>query len=122
MNCVVLFPNPVFSSEPLSSYRIQIDGENLSTRDIVYKTGLHYDLLTRYFSNRGMVLENIREKIETNTKNRTDTLVGGDAENITMIAFPVPLKPQNSILTLELEGTAALSGKISIYSEIVKQL
>ncbi len=122
MNCVVLFPNPVFSSEPLTSYRIQIDGENLSTRDIVYKTGLHYDLLTRYFSNRGMVLENIREKIETSLKNRTDTLAGGDAENITMIAFPVPLKPQNSILTLELEGSAALSGKISIYSEIVKQL
>jgi len=122
MNCVVLFPNPVFSSEPLESYRIQIDGENLSTRDIVYKTGLHYDLLTRYFSNRGMVLENIREKIETSLKNRTDTLAAGDAQNITMIAFPVPLKSQNSILTLELEGTAALSGKISIYSEIVKQL
>ena len=120
LNCVILFPNPVFSSEPLSSYRIIVNGDNLSTRDIVYKTGLHYDLLSRYMANRGKVLRNVKEIIEVATNNPTE---GGAANaNLVMIAFPCPVSPNSSILNIELEGSAALSGKINIYSEVAKQL
>lgn len=120
LNCVVLFPNPVYSSEPLDNYRIIINGDNISTRDIFYKSGLHYDLLARYMANRGSVLRNVREQMETALNNPTEG--GAATANIVMLAFPVPVSPNSSILNIELEGSANLSGKINIYSEVAKQL
>ena len=45
----------------------------------------------------------------------------GESQSIVVVMFPVKLKNSNTQLGLELNGTA-LSGKIIVYSEVVKEL
>jgi len=117
-NCYVMFNNPIYSSEALDSYRITMDGVDLTNRDVKVGSALHYDLISQVFINRGQAVGNLEEQMYNSAKSRGDT---GDTQNMVVLMFPVKLKSSNTQLGLELNGTA-LSGKIIVYSEVVKEL
>ena len=126
-NVFVLFPNPIFSNEDLHDYRFSIDDEMVYNRNVVYKGPLHYDLISNLYANQGKVMKDLRESLEANQVN-TGTAIGNQKLNfadVTVVGVPIPLKNETSILGLELNGRAGgnnLSGKIVVYSEVIKQI
>ena len=117
-NCYVMFNNPIYSSEALDSYRITMDGVDLTNRDVKVGSALHYDLISQVFINRGQAVGNLNEEMNNGLSERGGT---NDTENMVVVMFPVKLKSSNTQLGLELNGTA-LSGKIIVYSEVIKEL
>ena len=117
-NCYVMFNNPIYSSEALDTYRITMDGVDLTNRDVKVGSALHYDLISQVFINRGQAVGSLEEQMYNSAKNRGAT---NDTENMVVVMFPVKLKSSNTQLGLELNGTA-LSGKIIVYSEVIKEL
>jgi len=117
-NCYVMFNNPIYSSETLDTYRITMDGVDLTNRDIKVGSGLHYDLISQVFMNRGQAIGSLQEEMKNGAKYRGE---GGEAESMVILMFPVKLNSGSTQLGLELNGTA-LSGKIIVYSEVVKEL
>ena len=126
-NVYVMFPNPIFSNEDLADYRFSIDDEMVYNRNIVHKGVLHYDLISNLFANQGVMLKDLRESVEAcevNTGNGIGTQKLNFAD-VTLVGVPVPLKNTTSILGIELNGRTGgnnLSGKIIVYSEVIKQI
>jgi len=120
-NCYVMFNNPIYSHEKLDSYRITLDGVDLTNRDVKVKSGLHYDLITQVFVNRGQALGSTLERMYDSAKLSDEA---GASQSIVALMFPVQLKNSNTQLGLELNGTGNdnLSGKIVVYSEVVKEI
>ena len=117
-NCYVMFNNPIYSHEALDTYRITLDGVDLTNRDVKVKSGLHYDLISSVFMNRGQAVGSTEERMYDALKRFDEA---GESQSIVVVMFPVKLKNSNTQLGLELNGTA-LSGKIIVYSEVVKEL
>lgn len=117
-NCYVMFNNPIYSSEALDTYRITMDGVDLTNRDVKVGSGLHYDLISQVFMNRGQAIGSLQEEMKNALKYRGQA---NQTENMVVLMFPVKLKSSQTQLGLELNGTA-LSGKIIVYSEVVKEL
>ena len=131
-NCVnawILFPNPIYSTEPITSYRLSIDNETITNRDVVMGGPVHRDLIGKVFMNNGRKLKNMNELIRERTAAieapviNAGTQVVSSAAAQTAIACPVPLGDGKSrMLGIELTASAAMGGKISIYQEVVKKL
>ena len=129
MNAWILFPNPIYSTEPITSYRLSIDNEPITNRDVVMGGPVHRDLIGKVFMNNGRKLKNMNELIRERTANieapdiNAGTQVVSSAAAQTAIACPVPLGDGRSrMLGIELTASAAMGGKISIYQEVVKKL
>ena len=120
-NCYVMFNNPIYSHEKLESYRITLDGVDLTNRDVKVGSGLHYDLITQVFVNRGQALGSTLERMYDSAKLNDEA---GASQSIVALMFPVQLKSSNTQLGLELnaETGQTLSGKIVVYSEVVKEI
>ena len=120
-NCYVMFNNPIYSSEELDSYRITLDGVDLTNREVKVGSGLHYDLISQVFTNRGQAIGCLLEEMKNPLIVRG---VASATENMVVIMFPVKLKNATTQLGLELTANATknLSGKIIVYSEVVKEL
>jgi hypothetical protein len=118
-NVYIMFNNPIYSHESLDTYRLTIDGVDVTNRDVVRDSALHYDLLSQVYLNKGLSIGSIESMVYESS---ADADEAGAQSSITIIAFPVPLKKESQQIGLELVGTSALSGKIILYSEIIKEL
>jgi len=96
-------------------------------RNIVHRGPLHYDIISNLYANQGMILKDLRESVEADQVD-AGTAIGTQKLNfadVTVVGVPIPLKNETSILGLELNGRVggnALSGKIVVYSEVIKQI
>ena len=116
-----MFNDPIYSHENLDSYRITLDGVDLTNRDIKVGSGLHYDLLSQVFINRGQAIGSTLERMYDSAKLSDEA---GASQSIVVLMFPVQLKSSNTQLGLELNAIdgQTLSGKIVVYSEVVKEI
>ena len=120
-NVYVMFNDPIYSHEDLDTYRITLDGVDLTNRDVKVGSGLHYDLLTQVFINRGQAIGSTLERMYDSAKLSDEA---GASQPIVVLMFPCQLKSSNTQLGLELNATSgnSLSGKIVVYSEVVKEI
>ena len=120
-NVYVMFNNPIYSSEQLDSYRITLDGVDKTNRQVRVGSALHYDLISQVYQNRGSALGSTKEQM----KNALKYLGQADStESIVILMCPIKLKQGNTQLGLELNATTGqtLSGKIIVFSEVVKEI
>ena len=120
-NVFVMFNNPIISSERLETYRLSLNGEDVTQRAIKYKSPLHYDLLSNTFFNQGKLLGSIEELKYTvsGVYNSADT-----QEPVVILGAPVKLSPNPTQLTLECtaETGQTFSGKVIVYSEVIREI
>jgi len=113
MSCLVTFPSPVYSHDAIKSYRIAINNEQLTTRDVVADSALHRDLVKKAFANiPNMQLNDLNEFVVV------EDLASDNAaayKPIKCLMFPVPLSSESQMLDLSVELSAAASGKINIF-------
>ena len=120
MNVIISSAKPIYpDATNLSSYRLSLDNEPITNRDVEVKSGLHYDLLNRTFLNMGRQLRNNKEKLVKN--NNTEDENAGNLD-VRIIACPVPLQARQTQLGLELNGTGNLNGSHKIFSHVIKQI
>lgn len=120
MNVVVMFPNPTFSIENLTSYRLSLNGDDVTNRTVDLLSAQHNDLIGNTMINRGQVVKNLEAK----KANILSVTGGGSEEDISVIMCPVKLSNEMTQFNLELTSFFGqnLSGKIAIYSEVMKQI
>ena len=118
----VVFPEPayIWSKDELTSYRIIIDNEALTDRDIIYGSSEHRDLQIKTFLNSGRKLMNLGGNLKN--WNYTNDATYDSLRDVTMLCFPVQLLNRTQILQLDIVGDGALSGSIQLNYERVKQI
>ena len=117
-NVYIMFNNPIYSHEALDTYRLTLDGVDVTNRDVKVGSALHYDLISQVYMNKGAVAGSVLERMYDANKNND---AAGASQSIVIIMCPVKLKNSPTQLGVELNGTA-LSGKIIVYSEVVKEM
>ncbi len=121
INCVVLFPSPIYSHDFISTYRVSINNESLTTRDVEYGSAEHIDLLKKSAMNRGMKLKDNNEQLQISAGRQ-----GQDASYLAVksIQFPVPLSSATQLLDLEvnLDAARTFTGRVNLFFEQVKSV
>lgn len=139
VNAMIVFPSETLSivdqtkgDDNILSYRIAIDNRELTNRRIEMNSPTHIDLLQKCYANMGVPLKNTLLKIRKN--NFPLSVDQNNQDPISMICFPVPnaMDGKAKMLTVDLEaadtvptsasGAFQLSGNITIYQEIVRQI
>ena len=129
LNVFVMFPRPVYSSESIDTYRLSLNGDQVSSRDITYGSGFHYDMISRVFANQGKVVKSVRQEYESNFKQA----LAAEKSTVSLIACPVRLSNAQTQLTVDLNATtgnvigggttaAPLTANIAVYAEVVKEI
>jgi hypothetical protein len=115
------------SSQPnLTQYRITIDNKEVTDRPVVMDSPIHWDMISKVYLNNNQKLKSILQR-QFNADSRRNGVERNNLRAVSgvecrMIAFPVPFKPVQQALQLELEGDAALTGHHIIYYEQVRQV
>ena len=132
-NCIGFFvtlPNahPQFSSDThLRDYRLAVNNIQLTNRPVITATGntideqnrsgLHYSLLEKGFTQMGLPLNNLSEVVGSLTD------VNGDyTKKVIMIAGTTQVTADTKTLDIELNSVDASISKVIIYKAIVKPI
>jgi len=118
VSCLVTFPSPVYSHDQISSYRVAINNEQLTTRDVVADSPLHRDLIKKAFANiPNMELKDLNEFVVLEDEQSNNA---ASYKAVKCLMFPLPLSPDQQMMDLSVELLAAASGKINIFFQQLK--
>ena len=118
---VAFTANGAVSRDLLKSYRITIDGHEISPRDIDVGGSLHKDLIQKHFLNRGLVVHSINEVLPDYDTNRSNATITTRTQ---VVAFPVPFVNRRQQIGIELtaDDGSNLGGAHIIYKEVLKSI
>ena len=104
------------------SYRLSIDNEFVTNRQVDYDTPLYYDEVSKTFLNGNLPLKDL-----TNTNPNRESLYnsrfsGGD--KVIFIGTPTPMTPQRKQVQVSIETGAGLGGvtKIELYKQVARMV
>lgn len=132
-NCIgflVAVPNGealISSDTHLRNYRLSVNNIQLTNRPVITGTantlagqnrsGLHYSLLEKGFSQMGIPLRNLTEVVGSTTEETMNYSTG-----VILIAGTTSITPDMKTLDLELNSVDASISKVIIYKAIVKPI
>ena len=119
INAMICFPSPVYSHDAFTAYRVAINNEPLTTKQVEEGSSLHREMIKRTFMNMGVPLRDTNEALVSVDRGSEES----DAnrfKSAKSIFFPVPLSSSPQLMDLELFTTA--SGKINIFFETLKSI
>jgi len=119
MNALIMFNNPILSQEPITSYRIGLNGKSITNRDVEVKSGLHYDLINKTFINMGKNVKNFAEK---SIKSAVKQSANATQIDTRILACPVPLSARQTQLSLELNASGNMGGQQIIFAHVLKKV
>lgn len=127
MSVMVCFPeaNSVYSNKPFTSYRVSVDNEPLTNRDVERDSPLDYDRKARYMQNKGKAVSCLRQKQLNKTeepKKAEANSVRYDRDNNSILEA-LPITQDMKKLGLEVNSTGShLINDIVIFKEMLKTL
>ncbi len=117
-NVYMAFADVIYSTEPLSDYRISLDNKDVTNRVVQLHSPLHRDLIGQTFKNEGKIVKSMREKLQQDLSSGVNATDQGS--RVYLIAVPVPLLDRPQRLGVELNFTGAHAGSFTLFKEIVK--
>tara|TARA_R110000803_G_scaffold85714_2_gene152006 strand:+ start:3722 stop:5224 length:1503 start_codon:yes stop_codon:yes gene_type:complete len=116
--------NSVNGANGITSYRLRIDNEDATDRDVVYRSPLYYDRLNTTFINGNNQVENLNEESrEIDATVRTTTEYYRQAnKNLVMVCNPMPMTPSEKLVQVNITSGAATLKNINLYKELVKSI
>ena len=102
INCVLVpqaNSNSLYGDQELAKYRVAVNNENMTNRDIFKHTSLYYNELSRGFLNQGKEIKSLTE----GTQGINDATTARDT---TVIYQPLPLTDKMKLVEFELEAKA----------------
>ena len=109
-------------NEHLSTYRVSLDNKDITPRPIVVGSAMHKDLINNVFTNNQDSVKSLREsQLVDGGFSTADQLAG---EKCRMIAIPIPFKPTQTQLQLELNASTGevLTGHHILFYEKAMQM
>ena len=122
-NVYIMFDTHVNSVEDnLQSYRLYVDNEALTNRDVRVNSPLHYELVSRVFQNNNSRVHNLTERVNNVftafRRNAGNEAAGSIAPKVIMA--PVPFKQVPQRLVVELNGSGNLVGRHVVFMEVMR--
>ena len=127
MGVMVCFPeaNSIFSNKQYTSYRLSVDNEPLTNRDVERDSPLDYDRKARYMQNKGKELSCLRQKNLKKVQQPKATDANSlryDRDNNSILEA-VPITSEMKKLGLEVNSSSShLINDIVIFKEMLKTL
>jgi len=112
----------------LLNYRVSLDNKDLTPRPIVIGSAMHKDLINNVFTNNQDSVKSLRESQLVDggilSANAAGLLASLKGQPCRMIAIPIPFKPTQTHLQLELNAVAGqvLTGHHILYYEKAMQM
>ena len=100
INCVLVpqaNSNSLYGDQELAKYRVAVNNENMTNRDVFKHTSLYYNELSRGFLNQGKEIKSLTE----GTQGINDA---STARDTTVIYQPLPLTDKMKLVEFELEA------------------
>ena len=120
VSCLVTFPSPVYSHDPIESYRVAINNEQLTTRDVVADSPLHRDLIKKAFQNiPNMQLNDLNEFVVLEDGQSNDA---ASYKPVKCLMFPIPLSADQQMMDLSVVLSSAATQKINIFFQQLKTI
>ena len=106
----------------LSTYRVSLDNKDITPRPIVIGSAMHKDLINNVFTNNQDSVKSLRESQLVDGGFSTAAQLAGEV--CRMIAIPIPFKPTQTQLQLELNAgaTKVLTGHHILFYEKAMQM
>ena len=105
-------------------WRLRLDNEDLSNRDILVNSPLSRDRVVMCLKNSNKELKSITERGQKSDAG-FDTLIqtyDASANDCLMICNPVPTKPQEKLLQVNIDSSDASLSKLCLFKELIKSL
>lgn len=102
INCVLVpqkTSDSLYGDQELAKYRVAVNNENMTNRDVFNNTSLYYNELSRGFLNQGKEIKSLTEGTQSILKAVT-------TRDINAIHQPLPLSDKMKLVEFELEAKA----------------
>ena len=125
---VIAFPTDtdlVSRLSGLASYRLRLDNEDLTDRDVLKNTPLYYDRINMTLTNFQMRMKNVYQN-NGNTESAWDSVYGEDNLDVTSIMSPLVQKEQPFFKQLQVNISATLDppngvGKLVLFKHLPRE-
>ena len=122
VNMMIMFPNTIFSKAPaVESFRIRVDNEDQTNRDVNIGDPLYYEVLKRTFDRANLPLRNLNErvipaadKIENFTENANQLTL--------LVAADLKQTPNVKNVQLNINSSGATFSNFNVYKQLRKEL
>lgn len=107
--------------ENISNWRLRLDGQDLTNRDVVKDSPLDYDRTSMTMLNGGRQLKSlISSLLDDNTQSETETFSGAESK---MICNPVPITNDRKQLDINIDAVDETGiNKIILFKEVSKTI
>ena len=127
MWCGLRFTDDLYSQARMKQYRISINNELTTNRDVFARTNIYYDRVSRYFTNSGKEIKNLIQS-RVSRKGTNNSGQSGDTDlNDHFLVNPIfeTLPLTNSLKLVEVDITAHNAGDLETlvyFTDVVKEV
>ena len=108
-------------NDDITNYRLVLDNNNLSDRNVIFNTSLYYDSLLRTTLNQGKRLRDLNNAVDVTTVNFV-TAATTDSFDVKMITTPTPQTLQNKLLQVNINGGGGGLQGFDVFKQVVKTI
>ena len=108
-------------NDDITNYRLVLDNNNLSDRNVIFNTSLYYDSLLRTTLNQGKRLRDLNNAVDVTTVAFV-TAATTDSFDVKMISTPTPQTLQNKLLQVNINGGGGGLQGFDVFKQVVKTI
>ena len=105
----------------ITDYRLVLDNNNLSDRQIIFDTSLYYDSLLRTTLNQGKRLRDLNKAVNVDV-NDVKNAANTSAISVKVISTPCPQTSQNKLLQVNVNGGGNGLQGFDVYKQVMKTI
>tara|TARA_R110002072_G_scaffold239351_1_gene397339 strand:+ start:589 stop:2127 length:1539 start_codon:yes stop_codon:yes gene_type:complete len=126
MWCGLRFTDDLYSQAEMSSYRISVNNELTTNRDVSLRTPVYYDRASRYFTNSGKVIKSLTlarlSRTGTNDSGQVSDPNLNDFQMMKPIFETLPLTKDLKLVEVDITASAGQLQNLVFFTDVVKEV